>query len=217
MLTRLPSTEDEMNQDWLAANLELAYEVFEGSIALAQLRPESYARLEQCWLEDIKRVKAYYVWLDAGDGWHPELTDRNYSEACRRIDARLEQHGKEEREFTAIHDYLENRYLIYGAVDPGKSEPLIRAKAHRLWEATGNADAKRNWDIANDYVKVFYGGITPAISAGDLDAHDRVTKALHAEDESRLIINAFEMLIALNFLRTKEEIQDEHNSRSAAA
>ena len=217
MLSRLPSTEDEMNQDWLAANLELAYEVFEGSIALAQLRSESYPRLEQCWLEDIKRVKAYHVWLDGGDGWHPELTDRHYFEGCRRIDARLKQRGKEVREFTATRDYLENRYLIYGEVDPAKSEPLIRAKAQRLFVATGNADAKQNWDIASDYVKTFYGSITSAISAGDLDAHDRVTKALHAEDERRLIINAFEMVIALNFLRTKEEIEDEQNSRSVAA
>lgn len=218
MLRKLPSSGDEEHQDWRDANAQLAYEIFDGRIALSQIHPQSYWRLEQCWLEDIKRVKAYHVWLDRGNGWDAEHAQDNYYEACRQVSAKLSGRMKlDTSEFTPVSDYLETKYLSDDHVDLQKSEPLITAKARRLWETTGENDSEKNWFIAVDYVREFYGKITPAICAEDLQAHERVTEMLQATDERHLIINVLEMAIAVCFLRTREVLLAGKGIRTAAA
>jgi hypothetical protein len=207
LLKKMPSTKEEEEQDWRAAGIQLAYEVIEGRIALNRIRPESYWRIMQVWLEDVKRVKAFYVWIDRGAAMEtPRRTRENYSEACRLIGARLLGGTKlDPREFTAVSDYLEARYLSNGKVDLEKCTPLIGAKAHRLWETTGETDCDKNWQRATNYVCEFYGHIIPAIVAGDPDAHARVAgEMLEAVEGPDQMVNVFEMAIAVSFLPASE-------------
>jgi hypothetical protein len=117
--TKGPSSREEELSDWREAEIQLAYELFDSRVGLTQIEPEDYPRLEQCWFEDIKRIKAYHVWLDRGAGWSPERSVDNYMSACVIIHEWLKATPKPGTlmQFQTIANYIEKQYLTDGIVD----------------------------------------------------------------------------------------------------
>ncbi len=202
--TKGPSNREEELSDWQNAGIQLAYELFDSRIGLTQILPEDYPRLEQYWLEDIKRVKAYHIWVEGGARWSPECTVDNYMRACDIIQEKLKATSKPgtPAQFYAIVNYVEKRYLADGVVDDKKPEAhsLIETKARRLWVTTGETDCDRNWFAAAAYVCDYYENIAAAVTGATPEAWERVFALLQATDKKRDLINVFEMAIAVCFL-----------------
>lgn len=206
MLRRNPSTPEQQKEDWQTATVLLAIEVLEGRIELTQLRPKSYARLEACWVEDIKRLEAYFNWLARGAACHPELTDVDYFRACEEIERRVRD-PKTKRpaaEFEPIRDYLEASCVDEDDVGREKARALIATKAERLARC-GSTDDQRNWLLAERYVEGFYGNIVPAVSSDDPGAIQRVTEMIDVTSRGgqHLIMNVLEVAVVASFVNAR--------------
>lgn len=204
LLRRAPSTPEEAKEDWTTAQVLLAAEIIDGKLDLAQIRPRSYVRLESCWLEEIKGLKAYFRWLDRGGGWDAGMAEIDYLDACSEIQSRvLSAEGKRsEWDFHPIRQYLEDRYLQEGRIDAAKATGLIEIKARRLWEK-GRRDGLQNWLTAESYVHGFYDSIVPAVCSGDHTCQRKVSDlvcALEPASGHHLIVNGFETAVAAAYL-----------------
>jgi hypothetical protein len=218
ILSTNPSRPEEQNEDYLNAVNQLAYEILENRFALLQIGSKHYARLEHCWLEDFKRVKAYHVWLDKGGTQEPP--EANYYEGWDQSRTKLEEGTKfDVAQFSSIRRYLEERYFTNGTLDISKAETqsLIKEKACRLWTMTQESDSQKNWYIAEGYVHDLYGNLLPAISERDLTARGKVAEALQVADKRRHLINIFEMAIAVCFLPNVRVIQERREEQRPAA
>jgi hypothetical protein len=203
----------EITEDWLGAALIFALKVLEGEIHLTRrLQPASYWRLEDIWLSEVKRTKAFLNWernliqkLPESRQWSP---DDYYFEACRRLRKRLadEEHKARAADFALVREYIRDRYLDNdGNFSPGtdKSEKLLRAKAQQIFEVTGGQGAGADWHHACTYSRMFYENIITAVEAKDEESTLVVLKAFQyskAPEHRYLIINCFEAAVALYFL-----------------
>ncbi len=207
ILRQNPSTDEEAFEDWAVANALLACEILDGGIELTQLRSRWYGRLESCWLEEIKRLKAYFRWQQRGNGFDTELEKQDYYDACNEVQLRILQADRKRSpsEFEAVGHYVRARYLKGHVVDPSKARPLIATKARRLWEL-GASDAARNWLAAEQYVKGFYGNIITA-AEGNADACNVVAALVCAFDSDSVsaqvnsaIVNVLEAVLVAYFV-----------------
>jgi len=205
-LERTDSTPEEVLDDYFHAELIFALEVLEGSIHLRRLGPKSYGRLEQQWLSDVKRTKAYLLWEEQEpERRHP---DDYYFEACRNLRSGLIKEGLKAsaQDFSALEEYLKSRYLDEsGRFDPGKPDAhaLLRRKAHRIYEVGSGAGADIDWSHACDYAWLYYDNIIPAVKKQDEASTLAVLKAFEfsrAPENRYLIINCFEAALAIYFL-----------------
>jgi hypothetical protein len=206
LLNVFPSTREEMEQDWRSASTVVAAEVLEGRLDFVRsFSPASYFRLESEWLTDVKRTKAYFVWLERLSGEASSGHTSDYYEACRRLRNQLlnPQIKGSVEEFQLAKDYLDQRYLVDGKLDPGKSQEMLARKAHRIYETTGETDAKTNWEHASTYARMFYEHIIPAVEEPDEESTLMVLKAFQyskAQENRFLVVNAFETALAIYFL-----------------
>lgn len=199
------STPAEMDRDWYNAKTNLAYWLLEGDINFAQqLTPASYHHIEEVWLEDLRRVTGYFHWVAEGRKlWNH---DADYRYACAHLREQLTNPRLKasRRDFVAVQEYLETRYLADGELDhdrPAVAE-LIRAKAHRLWVKTGNPNPGDNWRQAIATAAGFYEHIIPAVLEGETKDIAAVLSALRADQGPAYdaAINCFEALVAVYFL-----------------
>ena len=206
LLQLLPSTRQEQLEDWFTACDQFAFETLGNSIPIRQLGAESYNRLEECWLEDMKRLQAYAIKLHQSGRGESDHATNYYEQACRQISERLQAGSKIDPDgFTAVLEYIERRLMSNGGLDMAKAESLIRVKAERLWKI-GGGDAETNWLTAENFVRDFYGNLAFAILGLDVQAYDKVMEALLAADPVRQIINVFEITVAMNFLPAREAV-----------
>lgn len=195
----------EMDRDWYYAKTNLAYWLLEGTIHFAQqVLPESFYHLEEVWLEDLRRVTGYFHWVAEGrKQWNH---DADYHYACAHLRAQLTNPRLKasRRDFAAVREYLEARYLTAGGLDYGRPAvvELVRGKAHRLWEKTGESDPGTNWHRAVTAAAGFYEHIIPAVlENADADIATVLT-ALRADvgPAHDAAVNCFEVLVAAYFL-----------------
>lgn len=226
----LGSTREQQDQDWRDAEMLFASKVLEGGFHLArQIGPGSYHRLEQQWLSEVKRAKAFFIYENRMDKLNASPRhEQDYLEACLQIRFQLIRKDLKARaqEFEEIKGYLVNHYLADGALDaekPGEapggskeyrfdpdkedSSDLIREKARRIWQTTGETDPAKNWEDARTYCAAFYDNIIPAVVEKDPERkRERSLLALRAFDLSQgqeyrnQIINCFEVALAIYFL-----------------
>jgi hypothetical protein len=214
---RIPSTPEETEKDWHDASIYFASEVLEGRINLAyQIGEQFYQLLSQIWLDEVRHLKAYFIWEDNGDGWNPEEADKNYLEACARIREMLfkEQIKVSKNRFEKVKLYLDNRYLDNGklAIEKTHSQDLIRSKAYRIWETSGKqVDEFISWKLAEEYVRMFYESIIPAVMKEDPEStieslSSKISAMIEMFREHNLsgclyrLINCFEAAIATYFI-----------------
>ncbi|MBZ5504500.1 MAG: ATP-binding protein [Acidobacteriia bacterium] len=217
MLAEMGVDQEKQNADWHNAEIELTYEILENRSALTQIDPKGYRILAKCWLEEMKRVKAYYIWLDNNRKWTPEESEVNYREGWKHILRKLQEGPKfDAAQFTGIRKYIEEQYLTGGKVDTAKAESLIGEKAYHLWKMTGDTNEQQNWDDAVQYAKDFYANITRAVEGRDIEARNKVAEALQATDRRRHLVNAFELAIAVSFLPAAADLPQEEKEPLAA-
>ena len=206
-LDRLSSPE-EQQADARKARVFLASEVLEGRINFAsRISPNSYWRLEEEWLKEVKCLRAYFRWQRRIGGVDPVCEKEDYYEACEYFRQKLvtDQIKASLAEFEKPRQYIEDRYLTDGKLDRRKpgANLLVARKARRIWETTGETDVTRNWLDAEVYVRMFYESIVPAVMDDDLESVLTVLKAFQysrAPENSFRVINCFETALAIYFL-----------------
>lgn len=199
------STPAEMARDWRNAKVNLVYWLLTGKINFArQIMPESYCYVEEIWLEELRRVTAYFHWI--AEGKHLWNHEADYCYARVYIREKLaDPHIKASlQDFEAVKGYLEARYLTDGEIDTTKEATidLIGHKAHRLWKKTGEHNCDKNWIQAEAYVKKYYEHIMAAVTENDTSSIEAVLEAfqLGTEPERDAVINCFEVLVAAYFI-----------------
>lgn len=216
ILRENPSTGMEQDEDWILANVYLASDVLDRSPELTSLPPSAYEQLEKCWLEDIKRLRAYLRWTQRGAGSNEGLSTDDWQGSCDDVWALIVRGGAKLpiSMFDPVRHYLMAMYLPEGRMDEEKLKPAIAAKATRLWQE-GSADDVLNWVTAEGYVRQFYGNILAAVE-GDAGACRQVAVAVDVCDDAPgqpKIINAFEAAVTAGFV----EISATRPSRAAVA
>jgi tetratricopeptide (TPR) repeat protein len=204
---RIQPTTEETDKDRNDACVLLASEVMDGRIDFTlDMEPGSYWRLEQCWLQDVKHSKAYLLWGARGQGIDAAGSVRDYGDANRQIESRLLDAGAKATTtgFSAVRDYLNQKYLTAGQLDLAKPEakPLIRTKATRLYQQKPGSRYE-NQMLAVQYIIDFYENIIPAVEKDSPSHVRRVIEALGVRswrDRIDITVNCFEMAIAIYFL-----------------
>lgn len=223
-LARL-STAEEKNTDREQAEIRFADEVLEGRISLATNVPTAgYALLADCWLNTVKRHRAYFLWRQHEASENSWDEKRYYYRVCEYLRQRLVDRSikAQPEQFGKIGDFLEASYLTNGRLDreKDKTRALLGAKAGRIWLRTGArqqtvAEQSRDWHDAEVYSRLFYDNIIGAVEDRDSDKILAVLKALQFTPDfhtGHYVINCFEAAIALYFLDA--EIINEHWKRA---
>ncbi len=207
-LRNIPCLDEERAklEDWHSAIVLLAGDILDRKIDFVlQIRSESYADLvEPAWLQEVKKIRAYFTWKD-GDSTGSAAED--YYRACERIRDMFIDPGikASPRDFEEPKVYLETRYLTEGRINkakPGTRNSTAR-KALRIYEATGQANAVKNWLRAEEYVRLFYDNIIPAVTEKDPDRTRQVLEAFQFSKkfgDHDLIVSFFETALAMYFL-----------------
>jgi len=209
----LRSTPEEQARDKHNAAVLFATEVLEGDFHLTrQLGPDSYRRLESQWLDEVKRAKAYFLWEKRRDQpASPSRHEQDYLEASRQLCSQLVREDLKASclEFADVQEYLTDRYLTGGTLDPEKpgTTELIGRKARQLWQTTGESDGAKNWTDASAYCRMFYENILPAVLEKEPEIkREHALQALQAfqlgeaPEHRYQIINCFEVALAIYFL-----------------
>ena len=199
----VPSTSEEMLNDLLEARAHVALTVLKGVIPFTQVAPDSYEHLEAAWLRRVKAILAYFYWR-AGSLRGP---DGDFDDAGSEIRSLLLGPRRSTAEdFDRVESYLMDKYLAKTDLiaEPREAtQKLIQAKAHRIWQTTGEPNPSRNWFRARLYVKLFYENIIGAVRSKDEKKTAKILEAFEfskSSDNRFLVINAFEAAIAIEFL-----------------
>ncbi len=210
------NSEDQIDRDWLNACVYFSLRVLDGRPNLSsQVQPDLYHYLEEVWLEDVQRLKAYQIWCTRNRPWQSELFSReaDYFRGCEEVfdylfDSRLKTSLCR---FKDLEDYLKNRWLSesghllrdkFGNL-AGKSRKLVEIKSYYLWKKLGIPDEQKNWSTAVSYVENFYGNIIPAIKDNNSESIARVKAAILSEIDPnhRYIVNCFELALIAYFVK----------------
>ncbi len=217
-LQEIHSSDQEMRDDWYDACGLLGVKILEGrKLQLTQVDARSYPLLEEIWLADVKRLKAYYIWEldDAGSA------DHNYARAGREIRTALKTRARSSLEsFQVVRAFLETQYLEDGRLAQSRpsARQMLSRKALRIWESTQNPDAMTNWFRAQLYASLFYENVIPAVVNDDRDATAAVLKAFQFSKSSEnryFVTNCFEAAVAIEFLN-KELVCEIMNDPASA-
>jgi hypothetical protein len=210
------STPQEIEGDNQLAFVYLASDILDGKISFVKrIAPRSYWHLERVWMEDLKRLRAYLLWVERGGGFGLEPMRKDYFDVCNHLRTMLTNPGIKAGpdDFEPVQRHLMSEYLTQGRIDPGlnnKARWVIQDKAYRLYEVTGRNDTEQNWAEAETYVRTFYESLIPAVLEQDPECTLRVLKALQSDPAaphaSSPMINSFEVTLATYFL-TPEQIQ----------
>ena len=203
------------DSDWFNANVHLAScIILNDSINFTtQISSESYWRLEQEWLDDVKRLIAYYKWLNTDRLQLNRDNDKtNYVLTCEDIRNKLVDRTikASQRDFKVVRKYLESKYLTDGEIDlsKGDTKELIARKAYRLYSKTGQQDSLKNWVFAENYVRQFYKNIISAVDEnnytdGKTLAVLQAVSSNNMNENPYLIINCFEAALCTYFLQAE--------------
>lgn len=208
------------NMDWRNAEVILASEVLDGKINFAgRIGSTSYWRLENIWLAEVKRLRAYLHWENRRDGFDSVDHLSDYYQACQYIREMLVDAGikASPTEFAGVKAYLEDLYLNDGKIDRDNKPAtniLISTKASQIWESTGITDHVSNWIDAETYTRMFYESIIPAVMEDDRESVLTVLKAFQSSEtfgNCHHLINCFETALAIYFLNAEviQQLWDE--------
>ena len=202
-----------MEADRRVAEVMFALRVLEGKVNLAaQLKSASFKHLENVWLRDVKKFRAYRISQDEKDAANRYDTLRNYYAACEELRGQLVNPGIKgtPKEFAEAKAYLTNNYLDDVRVDASKKAcGLVEARAAKLAQLRADEPVRdedwnlRNWRQAETYLKMFYENIIPAATTADEEKTLLVLKAFQYSGEfgaRHRIVNCFEVALAVYFL-----------------
>jgi hypothetical protein len=204
--TVIPSNPEDEVEDWYNAMAYFAANVFFGRIDLPyQLSADSYGLLEQVHLDEVKRLKAYHLWKEAGSVVADADKDRHYLDGCEQIRQMLLNLKMKTPalDFAHLRSFLTEKYLtVDGGVGGPAVEDLQRTKAWRIWNSTsrhGHHPQEQDWELAGQYIELLYGNLVDAIE-GNPESVGEVLEALGEPWRGYRVINCLEAAIAISFL-----------------
>jgi hypothetical protein len=216
------STAEEKAEDKRLARVFLASDIIDGKTNFVmRIATNSYHRLESEWLDDLKVLRAYLLWLDRNGGIDPMSQNEDYANVCNHLRNMLVNPGIKAgpAQFGETRAYIEERYLQHGKIDPiGKeSYLLVERKAYHLYEKTGEHNGEVNWAHAKTYTSMFYENIIPAVVDDDRESVRSVLKALQSSGAAKThyLINCFEATLVTYFINptTIESLWKESEDR----
>lgn len=211
----IPSTNAEIDEDWYAAQAQLALKIFTGAINFGRrAEMSSFPFLENVWLEDVKRVQAYSLWEQAGGCWD-DRPERFYLQACDQLRNLVldEKTTGTSAGFASIWTYLQDRYLDKRQISPAtndKAQELVRKKAFRLGYLQPARTAQDCWITAEKYVIRFYDNLYAAVVDRSPVAIGKLTSAIV---ENGQIVNAFETAVCIYFVEAELALQNPQDRR----
>jgi predicted transcriptional regulator len=195
---------EESQMDWSLAEIHFASDVLDDSMDLQQITGGSYWRLEgkygQMWLEEVKKLKAYFRWQARGGGWGQSEADDDYRQACRELNGLLwnSQRKLGQAAFEPVEAHLRQHFLNKeGKLDVEKDRV-------KLW--TQVKGERQDWESAQAFMKLYYDNILQAVEYGDPDATTAVVQALgvcETPPNYAPMVNCLEMIVAVDFLHVE--------------
>lgn len=215
ILAETPSTPEDYERDAHTAKIYFGCDVLDGKFDFVRdFSVDSYPLLEgDCWLKEVKEMKAYLYWRARSDLWGEKAATENYLRACldirdRTIDPAVKA---SQTAFEPVGSYLQTGYLRRATdnaweLDPAKTENLIAVKARRVWEITGRTNRTENWLEAESFVREFYSSILPAVTKEDDAALAKIVELLQLGNTAKALdlANCFEAAIAIHFLNASK-------------
>jgi energy-coupling factor transporter ATP-binding protein EcfA2 len=171
------SDEEEVYQ---LAKFLFVSEVLDGVVNLANdLSPESYWLLEEMWLQNVKILRAYFLWDKSETKSRFCDHDKHFFKVTNDIRDKLVK--KEIKAlpsgFEEAKKYIQTRYLDENGklreAKAGKVEELIEAEAFRIYKETDYSDEKKNWLLAETYIKQYCSGKGNKFWAFEKDVFDK--------------------------------------------
>jgi hypothetical protein len=206
---------EESQNDWYMAELYFVREVLKNGIDLRQITTDVYWCLEgkygRQWLQEVKKLDAYFRWQENGGGWSQLEADSNYFDACNDLQKALKDPQRKlgPAAFEPVEQHLLQYFLNAKRRLDSEKERV------KLWiEVKGERQSAAS---AQAFMKLYYDNIIPAVVGGDPDATAAVVKALGicgTQPNYETMINCFEMIVAVNFLNV--ELLPKLGSDSAA-
>ncbi len=160
-----------------SAKILFASEVLEGKINFSRISSESYWRLEEIWVQQVKTLRAYFNWLESGSRFYDH--NKHFFEVTNYIRGKLVDKEIKARPsgFKETKNYIQSRYLDENGklreVKAEELEKLIRAEASRIYEITGYTDEKKNWQLAETHIKPYCSGEGNKFSTLGKDVFDK--------------------------------------------
>jgi hypothetical protein len=198
-----------------SSQIYLALHILEGKINLAsRISSASYGRLESVWVQDIKKLTAYFLWEERGGGIDKELEKADFIKASDLTRELLANEGikAQKTEFGEAKAYIEKCFLSSNGrnIDSRKDEvqSLISLKAQKIREETRCNNFRQRWNSAEYFVELFYNNIIPAVIDNSEDSVLAVLKAFQYSQYGNdgrpyHIINAFEAALIIYFVDAK--------------
>ena len=213
------STQDERDNDWYVSRLMLASDVVTGRIRLEdQLPVESFTELSSCWLQDVKRVLAYFRWMEESHRTAAQLNadapptndTLMYYAVCDQLHESLLDESRKAHcdSFEVIAEWINREFLDNGKLrtdEHSLAQAGVAQKAFRIWQQTGSEDGDANWLEATRFCRSFYENIIPAVVDSAPDRADVVIQALCPTcppGDVPELVDALEAAIAIEYLPT---------------
>jgi hypothetical protein len=156
------------------------------------------------WLQEVKKLKAYFRWQARGGGWGQYEADFDYLQVCQELNGLLwnPQRKLGRAAFEPVEEHLRQHFLDKeGKLDAEKD----RAK---LWtQVKGERQGRAS---AQAFMKLYYDNIVRAVLYRDQGATTAVVQALGAGETAsnfEPIVNCFEMIVAIDFLDVEALLQ----------
>jgi len=209
------STPDESDRDWLHAEEYFAFDILRGELDLCTFAvPSVFSALSRVWLRDVVQLKAYDIWKDQKGRRYPsQLSEmqNDYKEALQWFYKRASSANKCTHiagAANALIGYLSSEYLEDGSHRIRKGgamyNSLVRRKAHRCWEMSGERDEGKNWRYAEYFVKMFYDNVFSAILAeaesSRKEARQKMIEAIKMSEDKATVVDCFEASIIVYFI-----------------
>lgn len=142
-----------------SAKMFFVSEVLDGRVNMAsRISPGSYWRLEEQWVDDIKRLRAYFIWEPTHKYFDRAEESEDFKQATEDLLKILVNKDIKARisEFSVAKAYIQDAYLTDDGnimkAKPELIEDLIKTEAWRVHQVTGYAD-EVSWRIANNHIK----------------------------------------------------------------
>ncbi len=204
-LDSMPDCLEEMDRDWKGAIGWLLEWVMAGPCSFSSLDRSFLRELELTWFDDVKEYKAYCSWRanwPSGGVWTSVSQQQgNFYQALAQIRTWFidEKNKLDSSEFELASRHIQERFLRNGALelDNEAVNELVKRKARRAWERTGDSAELENWSLAEGYVKAFYESVIPALKGHRSDCAQNLIMVVQAQS---MLASGFEAALLARFV-----------------
>lgn len=203
---------DTQSIDWHFSEVYLASEFLDGTLNFArQIDASSYWRLENIWMDEVIRLKAYHTWERLGKRWGGDAGRSDYYEESERYHQLLANPVIKATAtyFQPLREYISSHYLHEGKLNLRSSrvKTLINRKFKRIRQSVNVGTDEEVRHHVVKYVTAFYENVIPAVeerSDSEKKSNIRATLSSFATSQAHpclcSVIDCFEAAIAIYFI-----------------